>query len=221
MGALLLARLSASPARHRVNGRAAAARVPRLLGCAVWRRPGRVALSGPRTPDGGAAAKARLVTYALTGPVVLDPTALAALDNERIQTVAGNGSYVSLPDAQWSDALPKLLQMKLLRSLEDGDRFAGASRALEGVTGDIQLVLDLRKFQIAPNLTAEVEIGSKLLGSNGRIIAMRTFRASAPVEGALDKAFGEVGTDLLAWTARAAIKPSALRAVGPKRTSKG
>src|SRR5215472_6868829 len=114
------------------------------------------------------------------------------------------GPYASLPDAQWSDALPKLLQLKLLRGLEDAGGFAGVSRPLEGVTGDLQLVLDLRKFQIAPDLVAEIEIGSKLLGSNGRIVATRTFRASVPVEGrgapaavaALNKAFDQVGGDL-------------------------
>src|SRR5262249_13817438 len=103
------------------------------------------------------------------------------------------------------------------------------SRPLEGVTGDFQLVLDLRKFQIGPDLTGEVEIGAKLLGSSGRIIATRTFRASAPVEGsgapasvaALDRAFGQVGAGLLVWTAQAASEPLAPRAVGPKRTSGG
>jgi phospholipid/cholesterol/gamma-HCH transport system substrate-binding protein len=200
-------------------------------------------VAGLERMTGSAAAKARLVSYDLTGPgplhgattpslaqlVVADPIALAALDSERIQTVSANGSYASLPDAQWSDALPKLLQLKLLRGLEDGGGFAGVSRPMEGVTGDLQLVLDVRKFQIASDLVAEVEIGSKLLGSNGRIVAMRTFRTSVPVEGrgapaavaALDKAFDQVGRDLLAWTAQATTEPAAPRAVAPKRSRGG
>jgi phospholipid/cholesterol/gamma-HCH transport system substrate-binding protein len=200
-------------------------------------------VAGLERMTGGAAAKARLVSYDLTTPrapewrgapslaqlVVPDATALAALDSERIQAISGNGAYASLPDAQWSDALPKLLQVKLLRSLEDAGRFAGVTRPLEGATSDFQLVLDIRKFQISPNLSAEVEIGSKFLGSNGRIIATRTFRAAAPVEGpgapaavaALDKAFGQAGVELLTWTAQAANELSAPRAVGPKRTGGG
>src|SRR5262249_26691039 len=142
------------------------------------------------------AAKARLLRYDLTTPrtpqwlgapsptqlVVLDPSALAALDSERIQTLSASGAYASVPDAQWSDALPKLVQVTLLRRLEDAGRFSGVTRPLEGTTSDIQLVLDIRKFQISPNLSAEVEIGCKLVGSNGRIMTTRT-RASAPVEG--------------------------------------
>jgi len=200
-------------------------------------------VAGLERMTGGAAAKARLMSYDLTSPsaphaagaaipaqlVIPDPVALAALDSERIQMVSAIGAYANLADAQWSDTLPKLLQMKLLRSLEDAGRFAGVSRPLEGVTGDLQLVLDLRRFQIAPNFTADVEIGCKLLGNNGRILATRTFRAAEPIEGAgsaasvaaLDKAFGRVGTELLAWTAQAANEPSAPRAVGPKRTSGG
>ena len=191
----------------------------------------------------GVAAKARLMSYDVTIPrtpewtgapspiqlVVLDPTALAALDTERIQTLSTSGAYASMPDAQWSDALPKLVQMTLLRSLEDAGRFSGVSRPLEGAASDVQLVLDIRKFQISPNRSAEVEIACKLLGANGRIMTTRTFRASAPVEGqgapaavaALDKAFGRAGGELLTWTTQAAVEPSAPRAVGSKRTSGG
>src|SRR5262249_37783638 len=67
---------------------------------------------------GGAAAKGRLVSYDQTAPrapkstekpspaqlVVVDPTALAALDSERIQSASADGAYASFPNAQWSDA---------------------------------------------------------------------------------------------------------------------
>jgi phospholipid/cholesterol/gamma-HCH transport system substrate-binding protein len=200
-------------------------------------------VAGLERMTGGAAAKARLVSYDLTALhaaeatarpvplqlVVTDPTALAALDSERIQTVSANGAYASVPDAQWSDALPKLLQVKIIRSLEDAGRFAGISRPLEGVTSDFQLVMDIRKFQILSSLTAEVELGCKILGANGRVIANRIFRASVAVEApgvpaavaALDKAFGQVGAGLVSWTVDATNEPPALRAVTPKRTSGG
>jgi phospholipid/cholesterol/gamma-HCH transport system substrate-binding protein len=190
-------------------------------------------VAGLARMTGGAAAKTRLVSYDLTPSlakrVVADPIALAALDSERIHMVSANGSYASLPDAEWSDALPKLKQLKLLRALGDAEGSAGVSRPMEGVTGDLQLVVDLRKFQIGPNLAAEVEIGSKLLGSNGRTVATRTLRASLPVEGhgapasvtALDKAFNQVGGDPLMWTAQATNEPSAPRAVAPKRSGGG
>lgn len=200
-------------------------------------------VAGLERMTGGAAAKARLVSYDLTALhapeatakpsaaqlVVADPTALAALDSERIQTVSANGAYASVPDAQWSDALPKLLQVKIVRSLEDAGKFAGVSRPLEGLTSDFQLVMDIRKFQILSSLAAEVELGCKILGANGRVIANRIFRASVAVEApgvsgavaALDKAFGQVGAGIVSWTVDAANEPPPPRTVTPKRTSGG
>jgi phospholipid/cholesterol/gamma-HCH transport system substrate-binding protein len=200
-------------------------------------------VAGLERMTGGATAKARLVNYDLTAPrapetagkpspaqlAVPDATALAALDNERIQSVSANGAYASLADAQWSDALPKLLQVKILRSLEDAGRFAGVSRPLEGVTSDFQLSVDIRKFQISPDLMAEVEFGCKILGANGRITATRIFHASVAVEApgapaavaALDKAFGQVGADIVSWTANAANEPTLPRSVAPKKSSGG
>jgi phospholipid/cholesterol/gamma-HCH transport system substrate-binding protein len=198
-------------------------------------------VAGLERMTGGATAKARLLIYDLTALrapepsavpsslqlVIPDPSALAALDSERIQTITVNGVYASVPDAQWSDSLPKVLQMKLLRSLEDAGRFAGVSRPFEGVTSDIQLLLDIRRFEISPSLTAEVEIGCKLIGENSRIIATRAFRASAPVGGpgapaavsALDQAFAQAGAQLLSWTALEARQISAPRSTSGKRSS--
>jgi len=198
-------------------------------------------VAGLERMTAGSAGKAPLLSYELTIPpapassgsplavqlVVPDPTALAQLDSERIQTLSADGVYTKLPDAQWSDTLPKLLQVKVLRALQDAGTFAGVSRPLEGVTSDAQLLLDVRKFQISPELTAEVEIGCKLIAANGQIIATRTFRAAAPVAGqgaaaavkALNRGFAEAGAQLLSWTAQAANEPSALRAVGGRRGS--
>jgi phospholipid/cholesterol/gamma-HCH transport system substrate-binding protein len=200
-------------------------------------------VAGLERMTGGAAAEARLVTYDLTVPrageaaekpsaaqlAVLDPTALAALDTERVQSASADGAFANLPDAQWSDALPKLVQVKILRSNEDAGRFSGVSRPLEGLTTDFQLVLDVREFQLAVNGNADVEFGCKIVASNGRIIAMRVFRASVAAEAAnapaaaaaLDRAFGQAGSDLVAWVGRAVNEPDLPKAVLPRRKSGG
>lgn len=200
-------------------------------------------VAGLERMTGGSAAKARLVTYDLTVPraaeatekpsaaqlVVSDPTALAALDTERVQSASANGAFANLPDAQWSDALPKLVQVKILRSLEDAGRFSGVSRPMEGLAADFQLVLDVRRFQLAANGAADVEFGCKIVASNGRIIAMRVFRASVAAEtvnasaavAALDQAFGQAGSDLVAWVGRAVNEPTLPKAALPRRTSGG
>ena len=47
---------------------------------------------------------------------IAEPTALSVLDSDRIQSVSATGAYLALPDAQWSDLLPKVVQMALARS---------------------------------------------------------------------------------------------------------
>ena len=145
--------------------------------------------------DRRAAAKTRLATYDLTAPrafppaekvpeaqlVIPDPTALSVLDSEEILTRSAAGVSSSLPDAQWSDTVPKLLQMKIIQAFENAGTLAGVSRPLEGVTGDFQLLIDVRRFQIAAaDATADVELAGKILDGKGRIIDTRVCRATTP-----------------------------------------
>ena len=101
---------------------------------------------------------------------------------------------------------------------------------MEGVTGDYQLLIDIRRFQIAlaAEPTADVELTAKVLDGKGRIIDTRTFRAAAPAAGmdaaaataALDQAFGTAATELVAWTSRA-IADQSQGAIAPKGTVRG
>jgi phospholipid/cholesterol/gamma-HCH transport system substrate-binding protein len=181
-------------------------------------------VAGVERMTGGA--KARPLTYDLTAPrlpakldkvlgiqvAVADPTALAALESEKIQRTKRGGPTAALEDGQWSDTLPRLLQMKIIRGFEDANAFAGISRPSDFVTADFQLVIDIRTFQLiasAPD-TAEVELAGKVLDGKGRIVGTEVFAASAPVgaEGtaaavtALDQAFSKAGADLMAWAVR-------------------
>ncbi len=210
-------------------------------------------VAGLERMTGGAAAKARAVVYDLTVPrippaaqkavaaqlVIPDPTALAALESEKIQSTSAAGVTSALPNAQWSDTLPKLLQVKIIRAFEDANLFAGVSRPLDGLNADCQLLVDIRKFQmtVSPALTAEVEFAGKVLDDKGRIVATHIFRAVAPAEAegapaaaaALDQAFGRAAADLVLWAARTvgaqyekidAPKPFTTK-VAPKKATKG
>ncbi len=160
---------------------------------------------------------------------IAEPTALSVLDNDRIQSTSPTGAYAALSDGQWSDLLPKVVQIKLLRSFEDASLFAGVSRSLEGPPGDFQLIIDIRKFHVGSNLSAEVELGSRLVDSKGRVVATRVLRGSVPANtllapaatSALDQAFGQVGAELVAWTARSIAELSLPKNVVPKRAIGG
>ena len=169
-------------------------------------------VAGLERMTGGAAARARTLGYDLTVPrvaaapgdavaaqlVIPDPTAAATLDTDRIQMRTADGATSAFADAQWSDTLSKLVQMKIIRSFEDANLLAGVGRHLEGLSADFQLLLDIRTFQMQA-ASAEVEIAGKIVDKNGRIVATRVFRASAPAQAttvqaavaALDQAFGK------------------------------
>jgi phospholipid/cholesterol/gamma-HCH transport system substrate-binding protein len=180
-------------------------------------------VAGLERMTGGAAAHAGAVVYDLTVPAVpagadrmlavqvaiAEPTALALLDTEKIQSTSVGGVTLPLPDAQWSDTLPKLVQMKLIRGFEDANLFAAVNRPLDGLSADVQVLMDIRKFQMtsSPVASAEVEFAGKVLDNSGHIIATHVFAAAVPVESdgttavvaALDKAFGKAASDLMPW----------------------
>jgi ABC-type uncharacterized transport system auxiliary subunit len=125
--------------------------------------------------------------------------------------------------------VPKLLQTRLIQAFENAGTVSGVSRPLEGVTGDYQLLLDVRRFQIAAaESQADVELAGKILDGKGRIIDTRVFRAIAiagamdapAATAALDQAFGKAATELVVWASRT-IADQSQGAPAPKATPRG
>lgn len=142
--------------------------------------------------------------------VVPDPTAVIALDSQKIFVRSGSGEMSPLPDAQWSDNLPKLVQARVVQSFENAKYLQEVARPLEGLAADRQLVIDIRNFelQLGPSPVADVEFSAKIVAEGGRITQARIFHATAPAKSAdapaaaaaLDQAFDTVVTELVAWT---------------------
>jgi phospholipid/cholesterol/gamma-HCH transport system substrate-binding protein len=170
----------------------------RLTGAGRGRTQG-YDLTVPRVPPG-------LVPAAAVQLVVPDPVAAATLDTDRIQRRAADGATSAFPDAQWSDTLSKLVQLKIIRTLEDARLLAGVGRPMDGLNADFQLLLDVRTFQVQA-ASAVVEIAGKIVDKDGRVLATRIFRAMAPAAGdnvqaavaALDRAFGQAAGELVPW----------------------
>lgn len=197
--------------------------------------------AGLERMTGGAAARARALTFNLqhlhvpeakerapaVQVVVPEPSALSSLDSEKIATVSAGGVLSAMSDAQWSDAVTRIVQATIIRGLEDSHAFAGVSRPLDDLTADFRVAIDIRKFQIGAGNAADVEIGSKIIDSKGRIIASQVFRASVPAASedasaaaaAIDQAFGKAGPDLVAWVARTIAEHSAQKGPQPKKAA--
>ncbi|WP_312797272.1 ABC-type transport auxiliary lipoprotein family protein [Tianweitania sp.] len=162
-------------------------------------------LSAPRASEG--ARRGRLQV------LIAEPTALKALDSERIVITPAVGEIEYLGGAQWADRLPRVVQARLAESFQASGRFGGVGKPGEGLAIDYQVVTEVRRFQIdAAGNSAVVELFIRVLNDRtGVVRASRTFTARAPLGGgtkgnaayveALDKAFNQAGAEIVAWTA--------------------
>jgi phospholipid/cholesterol/gamma-HCH transport system substrate-binding protein len=176
-----------------------------------------------RMTGGGDAARSQVASFDLTAPrtfpplaqpaqgqlAVTEPTALMVLDTQRLMTRTPSGSRVQLAaGGQWNDNLPKLVQARLIQTLENALSPAAVGRASDALTADRQLLIDIRSFDLVRSEppVASVELAAKIIADN-RVVAARTFAATAPAASAeaaatanaLDQAFGQAATDLASW----------------------
>jgi phospholipid/cholesterol/gamma-HCH transport system substrate-binding protein len=182
-------------------------------------------LAGLERMTGGAAAKP-MPSYGLSASrafpgtareakgqiVVPEPTALVALETQKILIRLEEGGTLPLENGQWSDSLPKLVQAKIVQSFENAN-YLRVSRPFESLAADFQLLVDIREFQLssASEPVGEIEFAAKILGQDGRILDARIFRAAVPAKAAnapaaaaaLDQAFGKAATELVVWVAGA------------------
>jgi phospholipid/cholesterol/gamma-HCH transport system substrate-binding protein len=149
---------------------------------------------------------------------IAELTAPAMLDNDKILLRKNDTESTPIEGGQWSDAVPRLLQLRIMQSFENAGYGGSIGRAAEGLNAGQQLVVDLRSFQIAAESepTAVVAFGAKILDSDGKIVAGRLFEAKAPAKAtdaagataALNAAFKEAATQLVVWVSETLANPS-------------
>jgi cholesterol transport system auxiliary component len=143
--------------------------------------------------------------------VVSEPDAVQTYDSERmvVRDVGGVLSY--LPDSQWSDRLPSLIQTRIVQSFEDAG-VPNVGRPSDQLLVDVVLATDVRAFDVdvAKGQLAVVTLAARLIDDVARrVIATRTFTASVPIaklDGvnaaqSFDIALNEVVRQIIAWTA--------------------
>jgi phospholipid/cholesterol/gamma-HCH transport system substrate-binding protein len=142
-----------------------------------------------------------------TGPVTIaEPKALVLYDTQRILARGPRGDTVPIEGTQWSDSLPKLVQVKMLQAFENAGYQAVAAQPLD-VNGGEQLLVEIRSFEIETAAAeAQIELAARIQ-VDGQFVATRTFRATTPLRsadsadaaGAFAEAFAQVARDLIAW----------------------
>ena len=139
--------------------------------------------------------------------LIPEPSAFSALSTERIAIRPAIAQYAYLPQAVWSDSLPRLLQARLMETFQNTGRVKAAGLPGQGMLIDYQVILDIRAFEVFED-AAIVAYTVKLMNDrNGQVVATRIIRAAAPVaaEGApsavlaLDAAMDEAFTETVRW----------------------
>jgi cholesterol transport system auxiliary component len=140
--------------------------------------------------------------------IVAQPTAVQALDSDRLIVKDSTGALSFLGGAQWADRVPNLVQTRLIQTFENGSRIAAVGRPGERIVPDFQLNTDIRAFNIdAASGQAVVEITAKLIGDRtGKVQRAKLFSARVPsgADGAgaaqaLDQALSQVLIQIARW----------------------
>jgi phospholipid/cholesterol/gamma-HCH transport system substrate-binding protein len=152
---------------------------------------------------------------------VQEPTALENLDTEQLNLglapVQGTQSQAtqsqgtqSAKSVQWADALPRLMQTRLIQGFENWGLVGEITRPMDGLNANYQIAIDIRRLAILDAQRAVVELSARIVSDKGKIIAGRVFgeRASLPSGDAsnvnsdvtaIDQAFGKAATALISW----------------------
>jgi cholesterol transport system auxiliary component len=174
-----------------------------LVGCAAIIPQAASAIYDLTAPEGFTSPAARSVQILI--PV---PATIKALDTERIAARPAAGEYAYLPNAVWSDQLPRLLQTRLMQTFQNSGKVRAAALPGQGVLIDYQVVLDIRAFELAGN-GAMAEFAVKLMDDrNGRVLESKVVRQFVEVPSldtpaivaALDQAMDAAYLEIVTWS---------------------
>lgn len=181
-----------------------------------------------RMTGGGDSGKAQAQSFDLTAPrtfaaidkpftgqlAVAEPTALIVFDSQKLVQRTASGPRTQMPgNVQWLDNLPKLMHTRIVQAFENATSAKAVTRTADNLTADRQLLLDIRGFDLVTTEppVASVEIAAKVVGDNSRVLDARTFTATAQAASgdaaaaaaALDRAFGQVASEMVVWAQQA------------------
>lgn len=151
--------------------------------------------------------------------VVTEPTATAAVSNDRITVQPSPLEVRFLAGARWVDRAPLIIQSLLIESYENSGKVDAVGPSAIGLRADYVIVTDVREFQAilketdgpeAP-LIADVRLNIKIVDAeNDLIIASRSFEnlqmssSDEPIDivTAFDIALGRVLKQSVEWSIR-------------------
>jgi len=158
--------------------------------------------------------------------MVNEPGAVDALSSSNIAIKPSSGSEISyFAASEWSDKLPRLLQLRLAQFLENSHAARAVTTGSDHLRGDYSLAWEIRDFQIEVNGTARAHARFyvKLINEErGELVASREFSAithaandsaEAGVD-ALNRAFEAAAAKILRWLVRRHVSAPDMAGMG-------
>ena len=142
-----------------------------------------------------------------------EPTAVAMLETQRMLFSPPTSEVPGFTEFLWADAIPKLLQAKLIESFENYDISHAPLRAADIGQTDFQLMIDVRRFQVAVDSgpIAQIGLSARIIDKDGKVIASRLFEENEKFDKieprtavtAFNAAFARIAGDVIVWTTQA------------------
>jgi cholesterol transport system auxiliary component len=145
--------------------------------------------------------------------VVAEPTAVHALDTDRIMVRPRADQISYYKGVAWSDRLPHLYQVRMIETLQNSGAVKAVFSSNDRADGDYTLATEVRSFQIdttSGRPAADVDVFAKLINNDtSKVVASKGFTARVaaasddPAAGvaALNQALTEVLQDTSTWVA--------------------
>ncbi len=150
------------------------------------------------------------VGWALT---VIRPNSSALLDSNRLAVRPQPNVLQVYKGANWSEAMPDMVQTHIVEAFENSGRIKTVSRQNSGVPADVALLIDIRRFESvyadgAKIPDAVISLHAKLLEyPSNRVIAVQNFSAQVPaaskevpaVVQAIEQGLNQTTSEMVSW----------------------
>lgn len=118
--------------------------------------------------------------------VVETPKAAGPIDSERILVRPNPLQVQYLPDAQWGDSVPVMVQTLMVRRLADYNLFSHVGRAPLGSSGDYALLSEVGDFSAVvqgKGAVVTLKLSAQIVNEmSARVVARQDFAVSVPVD---------------------------------------
>lgn len=119
--------------------------------------------------------------------VIEPPKARSTLDSDRIMIRPSVLQTQYLPDAQWGDTVPEMLQRLLVQSFGDTGSFSYVGRAPLGISGDYALISEIQDFNAeltADGVVVKLSVDAQMVSEmDASIVSRGRFAATVPAAG--------------------------------------